>query len=122
LRRFELFDDLKTEIKDRRIQRHAVGRIKKPGSKDGIERGCERVADGTFFLVGVDPPQLLLTSTSQNDATFGYSPRSVIVGRPCPNGSTSDSLYERVSWILCIAVIKCERHSTPRSCNLLKNK
>jgi len=95
LRRFEPFDDLKREIKDRRVQRHVVGRIENPGNEDGMERGCERVADGTFFLVGVyssdgtgerssDPARILLTSTSQNDATFGYSLRSVVVGRPCP--------------------------------------
>ena len=56
LRRFEPFDDLKREIKDRRVLRHVVGRIKNPGNEDGMGRGYERVADGTFFLVGVDPP------------------------------------------------------------------
>jgi len=74
-----------------------VGRIKNPGNEDGMERGCERVADGTFFLVGVyfggtgerssDPPQILLTWTSQNDATFKYSLWSVVVGGPCPKAS-----------------------------------
>ena len=37
-------------------ERHVVGRIKNPGNEDGMERGCENVADGTFFLVGVYSP------------------------------------------------------------------
>jgi len=87
----------KREIKGRRVLRHVVGRIKNPGNEDGMERGCERVADGYFLSrrsifthfggtgeQSSDPPQILLTSTSQNDGTFGYSLHSVVVGRPCP--------------------------------------
>jgi len=68
--------------------------------KDQESRKRRRHGEGmrtcsTVLLVGVDPPQLLLTSTSQNDATVVYSLGSVIVGRPCPKASfTSDSLYE----------------------------
>ena len=124
----------KREIKGRRVLRHVVGRIKNPGNEDGMERGCERVADGYFLSRrsifthfggtgerSSDPPQILLTWTSQKDATFGYSLRSVVMGRPCPKPPPQIPCT-RVSWILCIGVIKWEGHSTPRLCNLLKNK
>jgi len=55
LRRFEPFDDLRRDQRPKGTEA-CCGKDQESRKRRRYGRGCERVADGTFFLVGVDLP------------------------------------------------------------------